>query len=98
MRISLYLQPKLLRAGIAAPTLSVSEEELLHRSVAVLFGGEVDVLPLRIREKRYVGQPESAVVGRVLTQRQFAVYLHVIDRDEIVVLLHFAVRFFFKAF
>src|ERR1700690_2654834 len=98
MGIGLYLQPKLLRTGIAAPALSVSQEELLPRSVAVLSGREVDVFPLRIREKRDVGQTQAAVVGGVLAQRQFAVHLHVIDGDEAVVFLHFAVGLFLKVF
>src|SRR5580704_13513596 len=98
MRIGLHLQAELLRAGAAAPTLPVSEEELLHRSIAVLLLCQVNALPLGIGQKRDVSQTQAAIVGGVLAQRQLAVYLHVIDRDEVAVLLHFAVRFLVKVF
>ncbi len=96
MRIGLHLQAELLGTGTAAPTLSVSQEELLHWSVAILLLCQVDVFPLCIGQESHVSQTQSAVVGSVLAQRQLAIYFHVIHRDEVAVLLHFAIGLFFE--
>jgi hypothetical protein len=46
------LQAELLGAGVAAPALSVSQEELLDRRIAVFFLIQVDILPFRIGQER----------------------------------------------
>ncbi len=53
---------------------------------------------LRIGQERDVGQAQAAIVSGVLAQGQLAIHLDVIDRDEVAVLLYFAVGFLVKAF
>ena len=77
----------------AAPGLSVAQEELLNRCVAVLLLLEVDVLSFGIRQECHVGKTYTAVVCRVLSQGQLAIHLDVVHRNKVAVLLHFAVGF-----
>ena len=96
MWIGLHLQTDLLRGDAAAPALAESEEKLLNWRVAILILGQVDALPLGIRQESDIGQSQAAVVGGVLAQSQLAIHLHVIHSDKIAVLLHLAVCLFFK--
>ena len=76
----------------------MAQEELLDGRVTILLAFQVDAFPLRIFQERDVGQAQAAVVGRVLAQRQLAVYLYIVDRDKVAVLLYFAVGFLFEVF
>src|SRR5579864_4759273 len=96
VRVSLHLQSDLLRPCIPTPALRMSKEKLLDRRVAILLLIQIDVLSLGIRQERNESQPQAAIVGRILAQRQLAIDFDVIHRAEIAIFFYRAVRFFFK--
>jgi len=55
--IGLHLQAELFGSVAAAPVLAMSKEELLLRSVAILFLREVDILAFGVCEERDIGKP-----------------------------------------
>src|SRR6202522_554509 len=79
MRVNLSAHPGCFRPHILAPDLRVSEEKTLLRREAVDLGLRLAVQRLHQGHERQVHAP---VVGRIFSQRQFAVQMDVIHRRE----------------
>src|SRR6185295_238006 len=93
MRIRQSVQTRGFLLRVLAPALRVAYEEALLRSELIDLG---QALAGNLVEKRHVGDPQSAVIGRILAQSELAVQLDVFGYGELRVLIRQAVRALFE--
>ena len=98
MRVHHGAQPRRFRRPAHTPDLPVAQEYPLLRHEPV--NGALWIAgarPLRQAiHQGHVGQPDSAIIGRVLSQREFSVQLDVVDRGVFRILLDEASRALFE--
>src|SRR6476659_463646 len=90
--VHLYRKPQELGTLGGAPVLAPAKEQLLLRRV---FGSclliERRVIARGIGQQRHPCQPKSAIIRGVLAERELAVDVQVVDRDEIAVFVYQAI-------
>src|SRR6201992_2870467 len=85
MWVGEHLLANALRPRVLTPVLCVADVETLRSCIAVELLVDIQTALLRAIEIRHIGEQQAAVVRGVFAQREFAVYLHIVDCDEVSV-------------